>query len=210
MRKLLARFRRLAAESPETGPNQISFQHFKDVVDEFDIQWQSNLVLKNLFEAFDVSQSGTINFPEFTMGLSMCSCGSPQDKLALAFQIYDVDNCGSIAKEEMVEVLSSIHAKAGDCSGVAGKAESREESKAESKAGGKDCLPRRASKVQDARTLVQVIFDKADEDRNGRLTYDEFLQAALKHPELVSMVLPGGQTDDSAAAAAAAAAAASY
>ena len=174
--KLLARFREIAAESPETGPRQIAHQQFKDVLDEFGIQWRSHLVLKNLFEAFDVSQSGTIDFREFTMGLSMCSRGTPQDKLALAFQIYDVDNCGSIAKEEMVEVLSSIHAKATDFSSFGG----------------------RSAGADEAAELVQIIFAKTDKDKSGRLTYMEFFQAALKHPELVSMVLP-----DPAAAAAA-------
>ena len=90
-------------------------------------------------------------------------------------QIYDRDHSGTISKSEMIKVLTSLHVKAN--SGGAGDADDGHQY---------------SSLGDSARTkaFVRKLFNKVDKDHSGRLTYMEFLQASLKYPALVEMVLP--------------------
>lgn len=58
-----------------------------------------------LFEAFDVDQSGTIDFKEFTLGMSGLVRGDPMDKLDLMFEIFDDNGNGDI---ELVDLLKFV------------------------------------------------------------------------------------------------------
>ena len=75
----------------------------------------------------------------------------------------------------MIKVLTSLHVKAN--SGGEGDADDGHQY---------------SSLGDSARTkaFVRKLFNKVDKDHSGRLTYMEFLQASLKYPALVEMVLP--------------------
>ena len=69
----------------------ILYTKFKEVLTEFGIDWQSDVLLRRLFEAFDRSRSGSVDFREFVLGLSIASKGTPNEKLDLSFKVYDID-----------------------------------------------------------------------------------------------------------------------
>ena len=48
---------------------------------------------------------GQINFREFICGLSVTTRGTPEEKLRWTFNVYDVNNDGTITFDEMKEIM---------------------------------------------------------------------------------------------------------
>jgi serine/threonine protein kinase/Ca2+-binding EF-hand superfamily protein len=63
---------------------------------------------ERLFEKFDRSERGHINFEDFIQGLSCCSRGSQEEKLRFLFELYDLRNDGYLDKEELVSMVRVI------------------------------------------------------------------------------------------------------
>eukprot|EP01100_Stratorugosa_tubuloviscum_P002158 TRINITY_DN1490_c6_g1_i1.p1 TRINITY_DN1490_c6_g1~~TRINITY_DN1490_c6_g1_i1.p1 ORF type:complete len:253 (+),score=101.82 TRINITY_DN1490_c6_g1_i1:31-759(+) len=65
-----------------------------------------------LFGEFDINKDGTIDCREFLCGVSLLCKGSAEDKLRLTFQAYDLDNSGTISKEEMLSLFCDTYSHA--------------------------------------------------------------------------------------------------
>jgi len=102
--KLKITFDRLSKETTES-PNEIEPQQFKDVLNEFGIEWKNDDYLNRLFDVVDTHGNNTINYQECLVGLSMLIHGNTQEKLMLSFELFDVDGTGTISKNEMMTVL---------------------------------------------------------------------------------------------------------
>ena len=61
---------------------------------------------KICFIAFDKDKSGFIDFFEFISAIGIFAKGNPEDKLRLAFDIYDQNNDGFIEKKEAEQIVS--------------------------------------------------------------------------------------------------------
>ena len=48
---------------------------------------------------------GKINFKEFVCGVSIATRGTPEEKLTWTFNVYDVNNDGTITREEIGEIM---------------------------------------------------------------------------------------------------------
>ena len=100
LQKLYDEFREIAVKSND-DPNELTKEQFLEVLDKHQVDWRSDVFVEHLFDAFDISQTQTLNFREFVRALNFVSVGNAHDKLGLSFKIYDVENSGVIRKWEM-------------------------------------------------------------------------------------------------------------
>ncbi|KAA6384358.1 MAG: putative calcineurin B [Streblomastix strix] len=122
----------------------------------------NDFIVDRIFRVFDENGDGSINVQEFICGLSFFSKKATFDeKLQFAFSIYDVDRDGHIDKEELFGVLRA--------------------SLFENK------LSLTDEQMQQA---VEATFQEADINGDGLISFDEFREMVLKHPQMIdSMTL---------------------
>lgn len=53
----------------------------------------------------DVDSSGTVDFKEFIVAINVIMNGTDEEKLEWSFNLYDIDRNGTIADEEMAEIV---------------------------------------------------------------------------------------------------------
>ncbi|CAF3970121.1 unnamed protein product [Rotaria magnacalcarata] len=77
-------------------------------------QYLTLLISRHAFSTFDTNQDGSIDFEEFLLAISVSSRGNIDDRLAAAFDVYDISNDGLMDKKELTKVLSAIYDLAGE------------------------------------------------------------------------------------------------
>jgi Ca2+-binding EF-hand superfamily protein len=114
-----------------------------------------------VFNVFDTDKSGTVDFKEFIVALSVTSRGSLDEKLKWAFQLYDIDSDGHISYEEMLVIVSAIYKMVGSMVKLP-----EDESTPEKR--------------------VDKIFRLMDKDKDGQITFEEFRDGSKVDPTIVS------------------------
>nr|XP_037274115.1 Kv channel-interacting protein 4-like [Rhipicephalus microplus] len=130
---------------------------FKEIYAQFFPHGDVSQYAHYLFQAFDQDHNGTITFQDFVVGLSALSRGAPVDKLRWAFQLYDLNGDGIISRDEMTDVIVSIHSLVG--------------------------APHHQPDDDDpdsVRDHANRVFQKLDLNQDGVVTIDEFIETCLK------------------------------
>ena len=92
--------------SPSASPVAgISRENFNDCLGTLAIG--NNLVVRRLFRFYDQNDDEVIDFSEMTKGLSVLIKGSLQDKLPHVFRGYDLDDRGSLSKENLRQMFKA-------------------------------------------------------------------------------------------------------
>ena len=125
----------------------------------------ANEFCDHVFRTFDTDKNGFIDFKEFLLAVYVTSDGTAKQKLESAFRMYDVDGNGVIDVDEMTKVVQAIYGMMGEGS---------------------------ADPAYWAKVRTAIIFRRMDENRDGYLTEEEFIQGCLQDDELSKMLVPNG------------------
>eukprot|EP00794_Sanderia_malayensis_P006766 gene6766-7527_t len=120
----------------------------------------------HVFRTFDKDGNGSIDFREFICGLSITCHGTKEDKLRWAFNMYDIDGSGTITEDELVEIIKSIYKM------MSGTEEGRKE----------------AEDQEPPDVLAAQLFQRMDEDGDGEVTIEEFVEAAKDDPTILKLL----------------------
>ncbi|XP_026712040.1 NADPH oxidase 5 [Athene cunicularia] len=120
------------------------------------LQVKESFFAERFFTLFDTDGSGTISLEELLKALSLLVHGNEMDKLRFLFQVYDVDGSGSIDPDELRVVLGW-------------------------------CLRESAIALPEERLadLTLALFEAADKDRSGSITFEELKEELEGFPEVM-------------------------
>ncbi|XP_026530974.1 guanylyl cyclase-activating protein 2 [Notechis scutatus] len=130
--------------------------------------------VESMFKAFDKNGDNTIDFLEYVAALNLVLRGKLEHKLRWTFKIYDKDGNGCIDRPELLEIIEAIYS-------IKEAYKSEEE---------------RAVPGLTPEEVVERIFHLVDENGDGHLSLDEFLDGAQRDKWVMKMlqlnVSPGG------------------
>ena len=66
-----------------------------------------------IFGNYDKDENGSIDFSEFIVAMNASMASSVEEKLRMAFCLFDRDKSGTISVKEMVEVIGTIYSVEG-------------------------------------------------------------------------------------------------
>ena len=118
-------------------------------------------VEKHFFRMYDLNSDGKIDFCEFMVALTLLSKGTPQEKLAQIYSIFDINNDGEISKKEIYRVVKDLF-------GLMGKEDN----------------PTNATD----KCLAELAFKEMDKDGDSKVTKEEFITACQAHEKISSML----------------------
>ena len=61
-----------------------------------------------MFRITDADGSGQVDFMEFVRGLCLCDSKDIDEKIKIAFRLYDKDNSGTISRAEVIELFTVV------------------------------------------------------------------------------------------------------
>ncbi|CAH1784584.1 unnamed protein product [Owenia fusiformis] len=140
---------------------ELSRAKFLDMYQELFPDGRAKSFYQHVFRTFDADDSGNIDFKEFLLAISITQSGNPEQKLDLAFKLYDIDRNGMIEEDEMCEIIKAIYLMVEDD-------------------------PKKADQGPTLRT--QHIFHQMDLNRDGKLSKEEFVKGCLNDKDLFQLL----------------------
>ncbi|XP_059383614.1 guanylyl cyclase-activating protein 2 [Carassius carassius] len=122
--------------------------------------------IENMFRAFDKNGDNTIDFLEYVAALNLVLRGKLEHKLKWTFKMYDKDGSGCIDKTELREIVESIYRLKKACHGELDE----------------KCTLLTPDQV------VDRIFELVDENGDGELSLDEFIDGARRDKWVMKML----------------------
>eukprot|EP01060_Flectonema_neradi_P003572 TRINITY_DN12310_c1_g1_i1.p1 TRINITY_DN12310_c1_g1~~TRINITY_DN12310_c1_g1_i1.p1 ORF type:complete len:194 (+),score=9.36 TRINITY_DN12310_c1_g1_i1:42-623(+) len=117
-----------------------------------------------VFRMFDSNNDGYISFTEFIHSMSIMTRGTSNEKLEFAFKLYDHGPHGPkgfLVKSDLLRAMVPLH---GMYNGL---------------------ITTKGDSHNSAEALVDNIFNQMDANRDGRITFEEYKNAALNDPAIV-------------------------
>ena len=69
-----------------------------------------------MFRITDADGNGEVDFMEFVRGLCLCDSKDENEKIQIAFRLYDKDNSGTISRDEVMDLFEVINILYFSCS----------------------------------------------------------------------------------------------
>ncbi|MEE6493429.1 hypothetical protein FKM82_016825 [Ascaphus truei] len=155
-------YKKFVVECPSGTLFMHEFKRFFGVADN---QEAADYV-EHMFRAFDKNGDNTIDFLEYVAALNLVLRGKLEHKLKWTFKIYDRDGNGCIDKTELLEIVESIYNLKKVC-----------------RQGTEDRAP-----LLSPEEVVERIFLLVDENGDGQLSLDEFIDGARKDTWVMKML----------------------
>ena len=123
-----------------------------------------------IFRDYDKDGNGSIDFSEFILAMNASLSSSVEEKLHMAFCLFDKDKSGAISVKEMVEVIGTLYS-------VEGHKEVRE------------IISQAVFPFQsEASERAEMLFSQLDRDLDGEITEEEFLRGCQADDELLGLL----------------------
>lgn len=122
-----------------------------------------HLMMNRVFKTFDPDCDGCISMEEWVIGLSVILKGTRDEQIEYCFKIYNLNDDGDIAKDELLYFLKHSFRHCGE--------ELEDEDPAEA--------------VKD---LSEMVIKQLDRDKNGRITFFDFQLAVTYNPNLLQII----------------------
>eukprot|EP00298_Acanthocystis_sp_HF-20_P011317 c19332_g1_i2.p1 GENE.c19332_g1_i2~~c19332_g1_i2.p1 ORF type:complete len:298 (+),score=137.81 c19332_g1_i2:133-894(+) len=140
--------------------------------------------IERMFDILDYKQTGMIDFREFLYGVALLRDDTKIDqKISIAFQMYDLNGDGKLSKEKIREVVKLAQSSGLLDSGTGVVTEINTDNQGRILFTSDANLENRSSHELD----VDALFEEFDEDKDGFINEEQFKRALLggKFGELV-------------------------
>ena len=115
---------------------------------------------KHVFRVFDVNSDGVVDFVEFMVAFIILSEGEPDEVLGKLFNLFDVDQNGTITKKEMARLVKDMYG----------------------------LLKKDDPNVNAIDFIAKSTFAEMDKDEDGKITTEEFIAACLGEQDFSKML----------------------
>jgi predicted ferric reductase/Ca2+-binding EF-hand superfamily protein len=122
---------------------------------------KSVFLAERMLAVFDKDCDGLVNRMEFVRGVPRLLFGSMHDKLRFVFRLHDLNGDGFIDHEELVTMIQVALTEDGVI-----------------------------TKPEVAQRLSDLLFDAADRNRDGKLSFLDFETLAVNHPDATALIFP--------------------
>ncbi|TEA42405.1 guanylyl cyclase-activating protein 2 [Lagenorhynchus albirostris] len=129
---------------------------------------EASQYVEGMFRAFDKNGDDTIDFLEYVAALNLVLRGTLEHKLKWTFKIYDKDRNGFLDRLELLDIVESIYKLKKAC---------RVEMEAEWQ-----------GKLLTPEEVVDRIFLLVDENGDGQLSLNEFIEGARRDKWVMKML----------------------
>merc|ERR1712198_457691 len=142
-------------------PNgKLKRKDFRDMMTKAIPKKDARKMEKHVFRMYDDNHDGVIDFTEFILVFHILSEGTPEDVLTKIFRVFDVNGDGAISVKEMNKLIKDMYGLL------------------------KEEDPALAAQEMVAKTA----FAEMDENKDGKVTQQEFLSACLGQQEISKML----------------------
>ncbi|CAF3009958.1 unnamed protein product [Rotaria sp. Silwood2] len=142
-------------------------KQFLNVYRRFYPEGKADKYCNFVFKAFDIDNNNWIDFTEFLLAVDVSQHGNLEDKLKLAFGIYDQNKDGQINRKDMVKIIEAMYDLANE----------------EDRAG-----------LKSPEKRVELIMHRLNKDKDDIILQNEFIQGCLRDELLRKILAPNTAT----------------
>ncbi|OQV26030.1 putative Kv channel-interacting protein 2 [Hypsibius exemplaris] len=134
-------------------------ERFKELYSQFYPLGDAGTYAGYIFATFDQDEDGHVTFDQFITGMSVLSRGTMPQKLRWVFNLYDLNGSGRISKSNLRDIILSVNQMLGSHA-------------------------KPPTDDLSTKEHVERMFQKFDLDKNGEISFSEFLLACESDAEI--------------------------